>query len=211
VKHLWTLTFRLPQTFPAAQPSLERSRDAARRLFLVDELTGMRHLIESDFHLQVTMGYADVQKLHHIRLLQDQTSVAGREEVLRLVLAIVLDVETAAWCLGCPGDAPIARWPSTLYRLLARAALESPAIWRRCAVLVDRTLHDAVLPYTERSAAELTEAFLEGRETLQGDELAGLLWCLVRSRCRSHDLVAERLSLELEVVAARRLRGHPAS
>jgi len=183
----------------------------ARGGLFLDETIGVGHIIESDFHFQLTMAYADVKKLHHIRSLQDQTSVAGREEVLRLVLAIVLDAETATWCLGCPADAPIALWPSTLYRLVARAALESPTIWRRCALLVDRTLHDAVLPYAERSAAELAEVFLEGRETLRGDELAALLWCLIRDRCGSHDLVAERLSLELEVVAARRLRRNPTS
>ena len=149
----------------------------------------------------------NTQKLHHIQPLHHPPGTARREEVLRLVLAIVLDTQTAAWCLGMPADAPIQRWPSSLYRLLARAALESPTVWNRCALLVDQTLHDAVLPYADRPAVELAELFVEGREYLSGDELAGLLWCLLRRRCRSHDLLAGRLSLELQVVAARRLQG----
>ena len=153
------------------------------------------------------MGYADVQKLHDIQSLRGTVVGVGRDEVLRMVLAIVLDQETAAWCLGLVADAPVTRWPSTLYRVLARTALESSAVWGRCALILDRTLHDAVLPYAERSAAELAEVFLEGRESLSGDELAAVLWCLIRRRCHSHDLVAERLSVELEVVAARRLHG----
>lgn len=97
------------------------------------------------------------------------------------------------------------RWPSTLYRILAHAALDSPEVWRRCARLLDRRLCEATLPYADRSAAELAAVFLEGRESLAGDELAAVLWCLIRRRCPSHDLVAERLSRELQVVAARRL------
>lgn len=157
------------------------------------------------------MGYADVRKLHDIKSLQRSTVGADRDEVLRMVLSIVLDPETAAWCLGQPACSPVTRWPSTIYRLLARAALESPRVWRRCALVLDRALHEATLPYAERSAVELAEVFLEGRESLSGDELAAVLWCLIRRRCHSHDLVAERLSLELEVVAARRLHGavHP--
>ena len=60
-------------------------------------------------------------------------------------------------------------------------------------------------PYAAHSPAELAEVFLEGRDSLSGDELAALLWCLLRQRSRSNDLIAERLGLELEVVAARRL------
>ena len=151
------------------------------------------------------MSYAEAQKVHDLKLLREANAGAGRDEVLRLVLAIVLDPETAAWCLGCPMSAPIVRWPSTLYRVLARAALESGTVWRRCAHVVDKTLHEAVLPYAERPPSELAALFLDGRESLGGDELAAVLWCLIRRRCPSHDLVAERLGLELEVVAARRL------
>ena len=165
----------------------------------------MGYVNESDFHYQVVMSYVEAQKLHDFRLLHEDRAGGGRDEVLRLVLAIVLDSETAAWCLGCSMNAPIVRWPSTLYRVLARAALESGAVWRRCAHVVDKTLHDAVLPYAERPPSELAALFLDGRESLGGDELAAVLWCLIRSRCRSRDLVAERLGPELEVVAARRL------
>ena len=152
------------------------------------------------------MGYADLKKLHDHRSLQAHDPGAGRDEVLRIVLAIALDVETAAWCLGCPAEAPVVRWPSTLYRVLAQAALRSERVWQRCCLLLDRTLHEPLRAYEKRSAAELAELFLEGRESLAGDELAAALWCLIRRRCRSHDLVAERLCLELEVVAAQRLR-----
>jgi hypothetical protein len=125
-----------------------------------------------------------------------------------VILAIALDPETAAWCAGCPVEAPVSRWPSTVYHLLARAALGSPSVWERCAIVLDRALHDALASYAARSPAELAELFLEGRDSLGGDELAALLWCLIRNRSASCDLVAERLALELEVVAARRLH-HP--
>lgn len=153
------------------------------------------------------MTYAHAKKLHDVGVLPRDTSSMGGEEALRTVLVIALDPTSAAWCLGRPTDAPVARWPSTLYRVLARAALESPAVWRRCSLLLDRVLHDSLARYAGHTAADLAELFLEGREALSGNELAALLWCLIRRRCRSHDLIAERLSLELEVVAARRLHG----
>jgi hypothetical protein len=146
------------------------------------------------------MSYAEVIKLHDIKLLGGHVNDAAREEALRILLAIVLDSASAAWCLGLSTDAPVVRWPSSLYQLLARAALESSAVWRRCSLLLDRTLHDAV-----RCPAELVELFLEGRDSLSGDELAALLWCLIRRQSPSHDIIAERMSLELGVVAARRL------
>lgn len=151
------------------------------------------------------MSYAEVQKLHDVRSLATIGANRGRDEVLRLVLAITIDLESAAWCLGCRFDAPIMRWPSTLYRVLAHTAVDSAEVWNRCARLLDRCLHDAALPYAERSAADLAAVFLDGRESLAGQELAAVLWCLIRRRCPSHDLVAERLSRELQVVAARRL------
>jgi len=151
------------------------------------------------------MSYAEVIKLHEIKPLREDVAGAGRDEVLRMVLAIVLDPQSAAWCLGLGTEAPVVRWPSTLYRVLARTALQSPAVWRRCSLLLDRTLHDAILPYSERPPAELAEVFLDGRDSLSGDDLAALLWCLIRRRSASHDMVAERLSIELEVIAARRL------
>jgi hypothetical protein len=151
------------------------------------------------------MSYVEVQKLHDIKSLATNGPNRGRDEVLTLVLAIALDLESAAWCLGCGFDAPITRWPSTLYRVLAHTAVDSAEVWSRCARLLDRCLQDAALPYAERSAAELAAVFLDGRESLAGQELAAVLWCLIRRRCPSHDLVAERLSRELQVVAARRL------
>lgn len=135
--------------------------------------------------------------------------VASREEILRVVLAIALDAETAADCAGWSRDAPVSRWPSTLYRVLASAALQSPLVWRRCANVLDLALGDLVGVYRHHSPVELAEAFVEGRESMSGDELAALLWCLVRERSRSCDLVAGRLGVELEVVAARRLHSVP--
>jgi hypothetical protein len=159
------------------------------------------------FNISSPMTYAVPKKLHDVSVLRKDASATGRDEALRVVLVITLDPVTAAWCLGCPSDAPVTRWPSTLYRVLAQTALESPAVWRRCSLLLDRALHDSVVRYSEHPAVDLAEVFLEGREALSGDELAALLWCLIRRRCRSHDLIAERLSHELEVVAARRLHG----
>ena len=53
------------------------------------------------------MGYADVQKLHEIKSLAPGLSSGPREEVLRIILAIAIDHELAAWCMGQPSDAPI--------------------------------------------------------------------------------------------------------
>jgi hypothetical protein len=151
------------------------------------------------------MSYAEVQKIHHIRNLRPFPGVAARWEVLRTICAIALDQDTAAWCLGSRQESSVERWPSTIYAVLANAAMESSSVWRRCSAMLDRRLHGAIEPYTDRSAAELAQAFSEGRESLGGEELAALLWCLIRRRCASDDLVAERLSRELEVVAAQRL------
>lgn len=153
------------------------------------------------------MSYLEVQKIHDLNGLRHGPGGSAPDEVLRMVLAITLDADLAAWCRGCRTEAPVVRWPSTLYRLLARAALESTVIWRRCALLLDRSLAAAMVPYAAHSPAELAEVFLEGRDSLGGDELAALLWSLLRQRSSSHNLVAERLGLELEVVAARRLQG----
>ena len=155
------------------------------------------------------MSYADVQKLHDLRTLQPGGGGAPRSEVMRMVLAVALDRVTAAWCLGSLSEPAIARWPSTVYGVLAEAAISSPEVWRRCALVLDRCLHEVMATYAHRSAADLAEAFSEGRESLPGEELAGLLWCLIRRRCCSHDLVAKRLSRELEVVAAQRLHVVP--
>lgn len=149
-----------------------------------------------------------VLNLNHLEPLEAGAPLGGRPESLRAVLAVVLDPDTAHWCLGGPADvqeAPVLRWPSSLYGVLAHAALRSPAIWRRCALVVDRALHEELAPYTHRPAADLVHVFLEGRESLSGRELAAVLWCLVRRRCNAHDVLAERLGHELEIVAARRL------
>ena len=127
-----------------------------------------------------------------------------------MVLAVTLDGEMASWCLGHPRDTAISRWPSTVYRVLARSAFNSPATWRRCALLVERTLYEELRVYESRPPAELAELFLEGRETLSGEELAAALWCLIRDRSSSHNLIVERLGHELEVVAAQRLGGRAA-
>jgi hypothetical protein len=159
------------------------------------------------FNIRQTMGYAEIQKVHYSKQLPSGSSSEGRAEVLRIVLAIALDAEMAAWCLGCQRNAQVLRWPSTLYRVLAQAAMQSAPVWRRCALLLDRSLHEALAAYDGCAPAELAELFIDGRESLAGDELAALLWCLVRQRSASHDLIAERLGRELEVVAAQRLSG----
>ena len=142
-----------------------------------------------------------------IRLLRCDEEGISREEILRTVLAIALDVPTAARCAGLTTDGPVTRWPSTLYRLLARAAIGSPPVWGRCARALDRALARTIAQYQHHAPAELVNTFLDGRESLTGEELATLLWCLIRKRSPGCDLVAERLGLELEVVAARRLHG----
>ena len=151
------------------------------------------------------MGYADLQKMHDFKPLGSRAVSRGRAEVLRIVLAVALDPEMAAWCLGCRREAGVLRWPSTLYGVLARTAMQSAPVWRRCALLLDRSLHQALVAYEGHAPAELAELFFDGRESLAGDELAALLWCLLRQRSAAHDLIAERLGRELEVVAAQRL------
>ncbi|MEM8606581.1 MAG: hypothetical protein AAGF92_05725 [Myxococcota bacterium] len=140
-----------------------------------------------------------------ISTLRSEEVDVPREEILRTVLAITLDPTTAARCAGWPADAPVTRWPSTLYRLVARAAIGSPRVWRRCARAVDRALATMVAQYEHHADADLANAFVEGREFLSGDELAALLWCLIRKRSSVGDLSAERRGPELQIVAARRL------
>lgn len=126
---------------------------------------------------------------------------------LRLVLMTVLDRETASLAAGGDPDAALTLWPSSLYTIVAHAAVRSPVAWERCARFVDRSLGDVSVRFDRAAPVELLEHFSEAREVLSGPELAALLWSLIRRSGPLLDAVLGRLGAEVEVIAARRLGG----
>lgn len=126
-------------------------------------------------------------------------------QALRLVLAITLDRDTAAACMGVADDEATSLWPSSLYRVLSVAALASPAVWERCERCVDHALGPCAVRFENRSPAELVQLFAQGRDACSGLELAALLWAVVRRRCPAAAAISGRLGLEIETVAAGRL------
>lgn len=132
---------------------------------------------------------------------RDPAVATGR--ALRVILAIALDRETAAACLGHDRDAAVALWPSSLYALLAAAALASPTVRRRCFQLVDARLGEMTKPFEALPPATLARHFVEGRAVLSTRELAALLWLLLRRDQSELALVIARLGAELEVAATR--------
>jgi hypothetical protein len=119
----------------------------------------------------------------------------------------VLDRRTAALAAGGDPDAALSLWPSSLYTLVAHAAVRSPLAWERCARFVDRSLGDVTERFDRAAPVELLEHFSEAREALSGPELAALLWSLIRRSAPLLDAVLGRLGAEVEVIAARRLGG----
>lgn len=135
---------------------------------------------------------------------EEQVTPPGTH-ALRLVLAMTLDRQTAAACMGVPHEAAVSLWPSSLYRVLAETALASPAVWQRCERCVDGALGECGLRFENHPPAELAQLFLEGRDTCSGVELAALLWTLVKRRCPAAAVISRRLGAELETIAAGRL------
>lgn len=125
-------------------------------------------------------------------------------EALRFVFAVVLERETAAACIDVDLEDAIALWPSSLYGMLAAAAVRSPAVWRRCAVLVDDRFGDTLARLRCASPATLVQLFVDGRDVLSTYELAGLLWVLLRRRDAELAFIEARLGAEMAVLAAGR-------
>lgn len=128
----------------------------------------------------------------------------GGLQALRMVLATALGREEAAWCLGCESQGAVQLWPSSLYGVLATAAKRSPCVWARCSELVESKLGAAADRYERLSPLALAQLFSVGRDTLAWTELAAILWSLLRCLEPTLDTLIDRLSAELEVIAARR-------
>jgi hypothetical protein len=126
---------------------------------------------------------------------------------LRLVLMTVLDRRAAALAAGVDPEAALTLWPSSLCAVVAQAAVRSPQAWARCKVLVDGALGQYSSRFDQAPPVELLEHFSEAREVLSGQELAALLWSLIRRSGPLLDAVLSRLGAEVEVIAARRLGG----
>jgi hypothetical protein len=126
-------------------------------------------------------------------------------EALRFVFAAVLERDAAAACMDVDLDAAVALWPSSLYGMLAAAAVRSPVVWRRCALLVDARFGDTVARLRCAPPATLVQLFVDGRDVLSTHELAGLLWVLLRRRDAELSFIEARLGAEMAVVAAGRV------
>ena len=139
----------------------------------------------------------------------DMSSDESMLRALRFVLVSALDRETAARCMGGDAEVALSLWPSSLYTLLAAAAGRSSLVWRRCARLVDASLEKTLPAFDTMEPAELLEVFAGGPDMLDGQELASLLWSLLRRSDPALAPLVARLGAELEVVATQRLHGRP--
>jgi hypothetical protein len=131
-----------------------------------------------------------------------QTNDEASLEALRFVFAAVLEREVAAACMDLDVDAAIALWPSSLYGMLAASAIGSPAVWRRCSLLVDARFGDTVTRLQRAAPTTLVQLFVDGRDVLSTYELAGLLWVFLRRRDAELGFIAARLGAEMAVQAA---------
>jgi hypothetical protein len=126
-------------------------------------------------------------------------------EALRFVFAAVLEREVAAACMDLELDDAVALWPSSLYGMLAAAAVRSAVVWRRCSSLVDARFGDTVARLRCAPPTTLVQLFVDGRDVLSTHELAGLLWVLLRRRDADLAFIEARLGAEMAVVAAGRV------
>src|SRR5690606_18504769 len=83
--------------------------------------------------------------------VEPRSAVSAR--ALRVVLALALDREEVAACLGVDEAVGSGTWPSTLYAWAAEAAARSPRVWLRCARALDRALEPSLAPIRDASAA----------------------------------------------------------
>ncbi len=128
-------------------------------------------------------------------------------EALRFVFAAVLEREVAAACMDLDVDAAVALWPSSLYGMLAASALRSPVVWRRCSLLVDARFGDTVSRLERSAPTTLVQLFVDGRDILSAQELAGLVWVFLRRRDADLGFITARLGAEMAVLAACRAGG----
>ena len=95
-----------------------------------------------------------------------------------MVLAISVTREDAAQLVEPYISEPTNIWPSSLYRIAARVALQSPLLWRRCEEYLDRRLGISA-PSTGEYGYSV-EAFHRNREHMTWTQIAGFLWGLVK-------------------------------
>lgn len=123
---------------------------------------------------------------------------------LRMVLAITLERDTAAACMGESGDDVISYWPSTLYGVLATQAASSAQTWHLCALAIDESLGGTGKHYQSLSPARLARLFHESGHLLDTREVAALLWALLKQREPAGSRIAGRLGAEFEMLALQR-------
>ncbi len=123
---------------------------------------------------------------------------------LRMVLAITLERETAAACMGESGTSAVSYWPSNLYGVLAAQAASSAQTWHLCALAIDASLGETGRHYQSLSPAQLARLFHEAGDLLDTREVAALLWALLRHRELVGSRIAGRLGAEFEMLAIQR-------
>ena len=100
-------------------------------------------------------------------------------------------------------------WPSSLYRVVAEAAVHSPAVLLRCARAVHRRLGPFIERYSRDSVSDLVDLVTAYRDVLSGPELAAILWSVLSRDRPAHRQVTRRLSAEISHIAGRRLGAEP--
>ncbi len=126
-------------------------------------------------------------------------------DALHLVLTITLDRESVARCAGMTVEDSMSLWPSSLYRLVAVAALSHVHIWGKCEEALNAVLGPLEPHLIAMSPFEIASMFGEHQGVLPGRDMAQVLWSLLSRRCPAASLVAQRLGQETSRVAMRRM------
>ncbi len=130
--------------------------------------------------------------------------IDGAESALRTVLVIALSPEEAMGLIAPSDDEdPHSLWSSAVYDVLAQQMLASRARWVWGAASIDRRLSPWLEQFQNRSPIQLTEALRDGRQVWDAQDLAALLWALVRRKDRALDPLFRRVAREIEIAVLR--------
>ena len=101
------------------------------------------------------------------------------------------------------GQADVALWPSTLYRLAAEETMRSARLWDRCETALNLRLGQPAKKWAGRAPWEISQLFHQSRECMSGRELAAILWSLICRKEAGLSQMIGRILQETHVLAGR--------
>ncbi len=125
----------------------------------------------------------------------------GRLAALRVVLVVALGpVEASILLSDGEQGGTVCQWPSTVYRGLARAMTPNSTRWQITARYIDKRLARELRQFEGAAPADIAAALSDYRDAFSADELAALLWSMVRLQEPAVDSLLARVAAEVEVV-----------